>query len=117
MLEQADDMLRLEHKWLLDHEGLIVALVGNKYPAGDRRQKAQKVYRHLHAWGLEFAWFTQENTGLLQFPDICGAIGADVDVAREKRRRYFALPFSPMIVHNVMRGHGAREIRRGRPQK
>lgn len=114
---QADDILQREHKWLLDHEDLIRALVDREYREPDRTKQAQRVYNRLMAWGSEFAWFTQPDAGVIHFPEICDRIGADVEVAREKRQRYFKLPIPPLLIYGMMRNHGARTVRRGRPKK
>lgn len=114
MIHGADDTLREEHAWLLKYEARIVRLIDGKYvgPVKKRKRAAQTVYDHLMKWGAEFAWFTKSDAGLINFADICDAIGQDTARAIQMRREFFRLPFPPKLVYFAMRKLGARDRRR-----
>lgn len=126
MLREADKELKRHYAWLCRREHVLQLLASAAESRGgltgaslrSAKEWCREVMSHLMRWSAEVAWFTVEDCGTVTFEHVCDAAKADVEAARDSRRRYFELPVPARAVYLGARRMGARERRRrGRPPK
>ncbi len=119
LIQHADAEMKKQHKWLCDRQVQIRDCAVSRERTGPERLSAfnlaQPAYTRILMWGLEVSWF-KHGTGDLRFNDICDHLGFDIKTARQRRERYFGLPFSPgYILDKLDIIYGPRVARRRLP--